>query len=234
MIFITGDIHGHPEIIGESSLTKFNSHNFPAGKKLTKNDYVICAGDFGLLWDYKGMTPQEQFWIDWLSNKPWTTLFVDGNHECFPRLAELPSVYMFGGRVGVVTPSIIHLKRGEVYNINGSSIFTFGGALSVDKHLRTVGESWWATEIPSDKEFKNALTNLKKVNNSVDFIITHTAPTDIKNLIMYPSCPDPTEIYLNKFQSMAKFKRWYFGHFHQERQVLTKYICKYYSIEQIA
>lgn len=33
---------------------------------------------------------EEKYWLDWLGDRPWTTLFVDGNHECFPHLAELP------------------------------------------------------------------------------------------------------------------------------------------------
>ena len=40
MIFITGDIHRNP--------IKFNNENFLVGKELTKNDYVIVCGDFGL------------------------------------------------------------------------------------------------------------------------------------------------------------------------------------------
>ena len=45
MIFITGDTHGDIDI------QKLSSKNFPKGKTLTKNDYVIVCGDFGLVWD---------------------------------------------------------------------------------------------------------------------------------------------------------------------------------------
>jgi len=83
MIFVTGDIHG------EHSIRKFNSHEFPEGSSLTKNDYVICTGDFGLIWDVNQSGPTEQYWLDWLSNKPWTTLFVDGNHECISHGADV-------------------------------------------------------------------------------------------------------------------------------------------------
>lgn len=68
-IFITGDIHAYLDI------SKLDDDNFLEGKKLTKDDYVIICGDFGLVWNN---SPLEYQWRDWLKNKPWTTLFVDG------------------------------------------------------------------------------------------------------------------------------------------------------------
>lgn len=71
MIFITGDLHGTKEI------HKLDKKNFPIGESLTKNDYLIILGDFGLIWNN---SKEEIYWRDWLNNKPWTTLFIDGNH----------------------------------------------------------------------------------------------------------------------------------------------------------
>ena len=74
MIFLTGDCH--------SDFEKFTSKNFPEQKKMTKNDYMIICGDFGGVWFpaaseyYK----KEEYWLDWLEKKNYTTLFVDGNH----------------------------------------------------------------------------------------------------------------------------------------------------------
>lgn len=73
MIWITGDIHGRPQ-------SRLSYRCFPEGKSLTKNDYVIIAGDFGCVWDYKGESKEEKFNLDWLENLPFTVLFVDGNH----------------------------------------------------------------------------------------------------------------------------------------------------------
>ena len=41
-----------------------------------------------------------------------------------------------GGKVHKINDSIIHLMRGQVYNIDNNNIFTFGGAASVDKEFR--------------------------------------------------------------------------------------------------
>ena len=70
-IYITGDTHG--------DFHRFSADNFPEGKTLTKEDYVIICGDFGGIWDVEKSSPQEKYWLDWLDNKPWTTLFCDGN-----------------------------------------------------------------------------------------------------------------------------------------------------------
>ena len=42
MIFITGDIHGDPR--------RLNTYCFPEQKEMTKDDFVIILGDFGLVW----------------------------------------------------------------------------------------------------------------------------------------------------------------------------------------
>ena len=74
MIWITGDIHG------EIDISKISGKKWPEGKALSKNDYLIICGDFGFLW-YEQPDKTEEWWIDWLNQRSWTTLFIDGNHE---------------------------------------------------------------------------------------------------------------------------------------------------------
>ena len=73
MIYITGDTH--------SDFTRFSTDKFPKQKEMTKNDYVIICGDFGGVWNYQEESTFEKHWLDWLNEKNFTTLFVDGNHE---------------------------------------------------------------------------------------------------------------------------------------------------------
>ena len=80
-LFITGDLHGQLEV------KRLNSKNWPLGRSLTKEDILIIAGDFGLTF-FGDET--ENFWLDWLEKKPWTTLFIDGNHDNFPLLRSYP------------------------------------------------------------------------------------------------------------------------------------------------
>lgn len=79
MIYITGDTHG--------GFQRFGSKYFPQQMQMGRNDCMIICGDFGGLWDGG---QKDQHWLDWLAEKPFTTLFVDGNHENFDLLNALP------------------------------------------------------------------------------------------------------------------------------------------------
>ena len=82
-IYIMGDTHG--------DFQRFGSKYFPQQKEMSRGDYVVIAGDFGGLWDG---SQKDQYWLDWLNKKPFTTLFVDGNHENFDLLNTLPEKRM--------------------------------------------------------------------------------------------------------------------------------------------
>ena len=55
-------------------------------KKIAKDDYVIVCGDFGGVWTFEEESNREKETLNWLNNKNFTTLFVDGNHENYTRL----------------------------------------------------------------------------------------------------------------------------------------------------
>jgi hypothetical protein len=216
MIYVTGDLHGSLDI------SKFNTTNFPQGYSLlTKNDYVIILGDFGLIW---GDTKQERYWLNWLNTRPWTTLFLDGNHENFERLYQYPVEKKFGGKVTKIADFIYHLRRGEIYDIDGNKIFTFGGATSIDKASRTEHISWWKEEVPNYAEMKYGLNNLVKHDSKVDYILTHTCNKKIADKMKaswYQSLPasdieDPTVDYLTALSLVTHYKKWYFGHWHDD------------------
>ena len=115
-VYITGDTHG--------GFQRFEMKYFPEQKKRSREDTVIIAGDFGGLW---GGTPAEKYWLDWLEDKPFTTAFLDGNHENFAMLNVLPERRWRGGRVHEVRPRVLHLMRGQVFDIGGYTFFTMGG-----------------------------------------------------------------------------------------------------------
>ena len=151
MIYVTGDTHAHIDI------QKLNTKRFPEQKNLTKDDYLIVCGDFGLVWDE---SPEERYWRLWLDKKNFTVLWVDGNHENFELLKEFPVINKFGGKVQKISDSIFHLMRGEIYTIEGKTLFCMGGASSIDKELRVPNKSWWEEEIPSSSELNYGLNNL--------------------------------------------------------------------------
>lgn len=55
MIWVTGDVHG-AERIGK----RLNTRNFPQQKQMTKEDFVIVAGDFELIWN---LDAEDRFWL---------------------------------------------------------------------------------------------------------------------------------------------------------------------------
>ena len=82
MIYITGDTHGDYERFLPK---KRECLSF----QLTKNDYVIVCGDFGLIWSERELEITA-YWCDFFRKLPFTTLFVTGNHENYDMLNAYP------------------------------------------------------------------------------------------------------------------------------------------------
>lgn len=211
-IFVTGDIHGNPH--------QLKKKLFPIGKSLSKKDVVIILGDFGLLWSTL-RTKEEDYWIKWLDDQPWTTLFIDGNHENFHLLNNLPEKELFGNKVGIVSHSIFHLNRGIVYNINNNKILTIGGAHSHDRQYRTWNKTMWKEEEISNENISNAISSSKVYDFNIDYVMTHCAPVEYAKMaiplnMMDHYMPDPSEEQLSRFKAFSnvKFKHWFFGHYH--------------------
>ena len=214
MIYVTGDFHG-----GYDS-KKLTTTKFPEQKNLTKKDYVIICGDFGCIWDESN---NDKYWLNWLNNKNFTTLFVDGNHENFNLLYntdKYPIIRKFGGNVRQVAPSVFHLMRGEIYTIDNKRFFTFGGAESIDKMFRKENKSWWSQELPTNEEINNAIDNLANCTHPIDYVITHCAPDFIVSDLGYDRHDYLTRFFDNLCDVYKlKFKHWYFGHYHIDKEI---------------
>lgn len=227
MIYLTGDTHG---------LEDFHKLHIFAGEhpELTKNDYVIVAGDFGAIWSEKTLVAN----LKYFTELPFTVLFVDGNHENFDLLNSYPVETWNGGKVHKIKPDIIHLMRGQVFEIEGKIIFTFGGATSIDRDWRIEGRSWWKQELPTYEELDEGIENLKRFGNKVDYIITHSCS---ERAMMYPAirnsatlkldCPEVQ--MLSYIEDNATFKHWYFGHFHVDAELSDKYTVLFENIVEI-
>lgn len=150
-VYVTGDIHG--------GLDMQKLRDWELGDSLTSDDYLIVAGDFGFPWDFSA---EECADIAWLESRPYTVLFVDGNHERFDHWTERPMELWHGGltqRLSDTSP-IRRLTRGEVFELDGSTVFTMGGATSVDKEYRIPYSSWWPKELPDERNFEEVRAKL--------------------------------------------------------------------------
>lgn len=231
MIYITGDIHGT-----HSVNTRFNTRNFPEQKQLSKQDIVIVAGDFGLIWNGD---KEDQYWLKWLDQtKSFTTVFIDGNHENFDLLEQYPTELWQGGLVHRINNSVLHLMRGQVYEIEGLTFFTFGGAASHDKAFRREGKSWWAREMPADEEYQFGLSNLGKYQWKVDIVITHTCTAQslkwIQEQYSTEVIADEMHEYFQMIQNRLDYRHWYFGHFHQDVQLPDRQRLLYHDLLMIS
>lgn len=228
-IYITGDTHGTIDY------HKLAVSEWPAQKFLTKNDYLIICGDAGIRWndEIKG----EDYWlINWYNSKPFTTLFIDGNHENHNALNNYPVEEWNGGKVHKLADSVYHLMRGQVFIIDGLKFFTMGGAKSTDRANRIPNVSWWVDEMPSFTEMEEGVNNLYDNDCKVDYVITHDCSTSLHDfLATHHMDSDSLTQYLDfiEFDMGLQFKHWYFGHHHLDRQIDDKHTCLYNKIEQI-
>lgn len=250
MIYVTGDCH--------ADFTRFNTKIFPEQYEMTKDDYVIICGDFGGVWNRFEENKYEKHWMDWLEDRPFATLFCEGNHENFDRLYSYPVEKWNGGNVHKIRPSVIHLMRGQVFQLCGKKFFVFGGAKSHDtdggildpeapdfkkKKKRLDKEwlpyrvnhiSWWKEEMASEEEMEEGLSNLSQYNNEVDFIISHCCATSTqKEFVDKTFSADSMTDYLELVKQRVNFKKWFFGHYHDNKNIGPREILIYEQIIRI-
>ena len=219
MIYVTGDTHG--------ALGRINVFD----DELKSGDILIVCGDFGYIFSND---INENRLLDDMETRPYTLLFVDGNHENFPAIGSFPEEVWNCGKIHRIRKNIIHLCRGQIFEIEGKSFFTFGGACSVDKMLRSEGESWWPEEMPTKADYEEADKNLDAHGRKVDYIITHAAPAETMHMF-HPV--DPVEKPLNDFleyvRSSVEYKHWYMGHLHKDEDIWRNQSILWVDIRKI-
>lgn len=142
------------------------------------------------------------------------------NHENFDLLGTYPITEWNGGKVQLINDSIIHLMRGQVYNINGKTIFTMGGAKSIDRgaathtEKRDIHKIWWPQENITDADMEEAWKNLEQVGNKVDYIVTHEVPQSVcMEMGFYRN--DSNSLKLQEIKEKVDYNFWFAGHYHR-------------------
>lgn len=221
MTYLCGDLHGSYNGNKEEKFLK----------NLNEDDILIVLGDFGWTWNPSLV---KRFCL------PCITLFIDGNHENFDILDNLEETEMYGSKVGVLKNRVYHLKRGNMYEIEGKKYFCFGGAASIDKDHRLPFLSWWPHEVPNREEFNHAMETLKENDYKFDYLLSHTSSYEtIVGMMHYPSrFNDPTEIMLSEIEETIKsnggsYEHNFFGHHHAygHNEKHTAMYCQVYCVE---
>ena len=157
-----------------------------------------------------------------------------------------------------IRPHVLHLMRGQIFELEGCRFFTMGGAKSHDiedgilepdapdferrlmmlqrkprARYRINHISWWAQELPSDEEYAEARRSLDAVGWQVDYIITHCAPTSIALMGTRHNEADRLTDFLQEVQERAKYHYWLFGHYHDNKAIDEKHILLWEQIVRI-
>ena len=208
---------------------------------------------FGGLW-HEGRRDEIQLVL--LEDLPFTIAFVDGNNENFTALSKYPVEEWNGGKVHFLRPHVIHLMRGQVFTLEGRTLFTMGGASSHDvedgildpaapdyyerllrllgegrRQYRLVGQSWWPEELPSEEESAEARRNLDAHSWAVDYIITHSPPSSIAENLDRPQ--DALTDFLEEVRQKARYRRWLFGHCHRDQEIDKRHLLLWEKIVRI-
>ncbi len=213
-VYITGDKHG--------SLRPF--FGLAERKIINSGDYMIITGDASYVWDDEYMLKIET--LEQLF--PGTICFIDGNHENHRLLGSFPVTKWNGGRVHKIGDRMYHLLRGEIFEINGSCYFTFGGARTVSRFVEGVeGIDWWLGEEPTEEEVEYGKNQLQQHLPKIDYVITHEAPLLARNYIDRTKRVDgdyKLPAVLDEWYRLAsaggRMKKWYFGHMHVDQPIL--------------
>lgn len=223
MLYVTGDMHGAQERLYDKEWLK-----------LKKGDILIVCGDFGYIWNGGR---EEREYINYLGSRKFTVAFIDGTHDNLDYINSCRVTYWKGGLIHRIKGNLVHLMRGQIFNIDGVSLFTFGGGESSDRDMRIENGLWWKEEMPSANEMSEAAKLLDSRNRKVDYIITHEPPSLVKSAMTLRSgssiSVNKLNGYLEEIDEMCEYRQWYFGSMHEDRKVTPKHTCVFKKLVKI-
>jgi hypothetical protein len=104
--------------------------------------------------------------------------FVDGNHEAFPILhdrAEQERRFLLDSCGSTeISPRVSWLQRGQRWMWHGRMWLALGGAVSLDRAIRTEGADWWAEEEITAEQAASAMAD-----GPAQVMVTHDCPSGV-------------------------------------------------------
>ncbi len=205
MIYFASDMHAE----NRNALAEYE-------KIAKKGDLLIILGDLGIRFEN---TDENREFTEYFFSLKGDIALVEGNHENHPYINSHPVESWHGGLVHRLSDNVVHLIRGNVFEIEGETFLAMGGCKSSpiwkERGLYFEGED------PSEAEIKLAYENLERTR--VDYVLTHKyewvdcsgAPRySLEGLIHYLKCN-------------ADYKGWISGHWHGELHPCDKCITVY-------
>ena len=214
MVYITGSMHGDIECFHDGRL-----------KHLKKGDTLIAVGNFGFLWNGG---KKEQSTLKWIGKRKYQVLFVEGWYENYDELEQHEVVDFAGGKARLISGNLMQRMRGNVYHIEGHSIFTFGGGESPDREDRVEAGTWYEHELPTADELNFVLDNLEAEHNQVDYILTHEAPWNIKRFLdLDESDKNVLQFYFDQLEAHIHYRHWFCSSLMRDKVIPPQYTCIY-------
>lgn len=168
-IMIAGDTHAN-----RSHLT----YLFESAKTQDV-DRIFVVGDFGYWPRWAGgqrfIKHAEKLTIDYGIELYW----LDGNHEDHHAMKSLTPDE--SGFARTTSPygeypgsKVFYSPRGHVWEWDGLRFMSVGGAYSVDKDYRVIGEDYFIEEVITDRDIQRAVSNAG--GKQIDVLLTHDTP----------------------------------------------------------
>lgn len=249
-IFIMGDLHGSATAFKERVNNYiFEPHLF---------DTIICVGDVGIQYGEQTQFALKKA----MRKFPGTIYIMRGNHDarywarntetfktCSEYIERPINNWVIDGDLLYQKkyPNIKYVRDGGgIYNINGYNFLFIPGAYSVDKQYRLFHNLPYEpqeqlTWLEENKLWTN-IENHLSLGNRIDYIISHTAPLGTQiyfkdlflDFIDQSTVDNHMEYFLDEIYKMlnSSFKRWYFGHYHDDRS-FGKFTMLYNKIQEI-
>ena len=223
MVYITGDMHGDVE--------RLYSKEF---RKLKKGDILIVCGDFGYIFDGSKLEKQV---VNYFAKRKFVTAFVEGTHDNLDKINRCRETVWKGGKVHRIKGNLLHLMRGQIFEIDGNKYFTFGGGESTDKDMRVAEGFWWRSEEATPAEMADGARMLDEAGCKVDYIITHEPPARVKSAMLLRRGDNDSVNKLNgsleEIGRSCSYKHWYFGSLHEDRVITEHHTCVFKKLIQI-
>lgn len=100
---------------------------------------------------------------------------------------------------------------------DGRKVLFIGGALSIDREYRILGESWFVEETITQRDIEEL------PDDDIDIVISHTAPLEFKCVDYHDKFGiDPSRQALSYVLEKYHPKLWYHGHMHLYKEGFDK------------
>lgn len=130
-------------------------------------DCIVHLGDYG--WQFQSHFVRTVEGLLRKVNIP--VYFVDGNHEMFPKLFKFP---LQPDGLRKISARVFHLPRGYRWEWSGVQFMACGGGVSVDKHRRREGFTWWPQEQITADDIRAC-----ERRGHTDVLVSHDCPAGV-------------------------------------------------------